>query len=91
MLGNMLRQNKVAPNVQVHHLVPGLNRIVFSWRTPGGTRVIDQNIHLPHALDGNICQHANIRLLGAVSGNPVSGNAGSFQFVNRLHQVVGLA
>ena len=91
MLGDMLRQNKVAANVQVHHLVPGLNRIVFSRCTPGSTCVIDKNIHMTHALDGNICQHANICLLGAVCGDPVGINAGSFQFVNSLLQVVGLA
>ena len=37
---------KIAAHVEVHHLVPGLDRMVLGRRAPGGAGVVDQDVDL---------------------------------------------
>ena len=91
LLGNDLAQQKVAAHVQVHHLVPGFYGVVFGGRAPGGAGVVDQNVHIAHALQGFVGQAVDFAFLGAVGGNPAGVNAGGLQLGGGLFQVSGLA
>ena len=61
--------------------------MVFGGGTPGGTRVVYQDIHITHALQGLIGQSVDLGLFGAVGGNPAGINTSSLQLGNRLFQV----
>ena len=37
---------KIAADVEVHHLVPGLERMILGRRAPGGAGVVDQDVDL---------------------------------------------
>ena len=91
VLGDVLRQDEVATHIEVHHLVPGLDRMVFSRCAPSRAGVVNQNIHMAKALDGLVGQCADVGFFGAVGGNPVHVNAGRFQGGSRFNQVFGFA
>ena len=91
VLGDVLRQDEVAAHVEVHHLVPGLDRMVFGRRAPGGAGVVDQDVHVAHALQRLVGQAADVLFLGAVGGDPARVDAGGLQLGGGLLQVVGLA
>ena len=43
-LADRLRQQEEAAHVEVHHLVPGLERMVLGRRAPGGAGVVDEDV-----------------------------------------------
>ncbi len=91
MLGDVLAQDEVATHVEVHHLVPGLDRVVFGGRAPGRAGIVDQNVHITHALQGFIGQAPQVSLLRAVGGDPARIDAGGLQVGCGLFQIRRLA
>ena len=92
VLGDVLAQDEIAAHVQVHHLVPGVHRVVFGRRAPGGACVVHEDVHMAtQAANGFVGQAADVGLVGAVSGNPLRINASGFQLGNGLFQVRRLA
>jgi hypothetical protein len=83
VLTDVLGQNKITAHIQVHHLVPCLNRVVFSRCAPGGACVIHQNIHMTECLECFCSQAVNVFFIRAISGNPLHVNACGFQFGSR--------
>jgi hypothetical protein len=86
-----LAQDEVAADVQVHDLVPGIDRVVFGRRAPGSAGVVDEDVHMAEAFDGFIRQRADVRFLRAVGSDPVDVDAGGLEFGSRFLQVFSLA
>ena len=79
LFGNGLAEQKVAPDVEVHHLVPGRNGVVFGGSAPSRTGVVDQNIKLAHALQGFTGQASDLVITRAVGGDPPGVNTSGLQ------------
>ena len=90
-LGQVLAQDEVAADIEVHHLVPGSNRVVFGWGTPAGAGVVDQDVHVSHTLQGLVGQAADVFFLATVGGDPAGVDACGLQLGSGLLQVFGLA
>ncbi len=91
VLGHVLAQQEVAAYVQVHDLVPGVQRVVFGRCAPGGASVVDQDVDVAHALHRLAGQAVDFSLLGAVRRNPAGINARGLQFGGGRFQVRSLA
>ena len=91
MLGDVLAQDEVPANVEIHDLVPGFHRVVFGGRTPGRARVVHEDVDRAHALQGFVREAMDVFLLGAVSSDPARVDASSLKLGGRLLQVFGLA
>ena len=87
----MLAKNEVAANVEIHDLVPSLNRVVFSRSPPGRTCIVDQDINVAHALDAFFSQCTDVSLFATVGSNPISVNTYYFELSDSLHQVISFA
>jgi hypothetical protein len=90
-VGDVLRQDEVAAHVEVHHLVPGLDRVALGRRAPAGARVVDEDVDRAHALQRLVGQAAGVFFLRAVGGDPARVDAGGLQLGRGLLQVFGLA
>ena len=55
-LADGLREHEDATNIQVHHLVPRLDRVVLHRRAPAGTGVVDQKVNLTQLLQCGCCK-----------------------------------
>ena len=78
VFGDVLAQDEVAANVDIHDLVPGFNRVVFGRCAPGCAGIVDQNIDMAHAFDGFVAQRPDVGFFGAIGGNPVHVNPCGF-------------
>ena len=80
VLAYVLAEDEIAAHIQVHDLVPGFQRMVFSGRTPCGTGVVHQNIDMTEGFERFSGQTVYVFFVGAISGNPLHINACGFQF-----------
>ena len=87
LFGDGLAQQKIAADIEVHHLVPGLDRMVLGRRPPGGAGVVDQDVDIAHTLQGLIGQPMDLGVAGAVGSHPARVNASSLQLGAGLFQV----
>ena len=81
-----------AADVQVHHLVPGLQRVVLGRRAPGGAGVVDQDVDLAQALHRLVARPCcDLRRVAGVGGDPARVDALGLQVGGGLLQVGRLA
>jgi hypothetical protein len=84
VLANVLAQDEIAAHIQVHHLVPRFQRMVFGRRTPGCACVVQQDINMakfPQCVGTEFLQIIGI---GTVRRHEVRINASGFQFSHGL-------
>ena len=82
LAANQLCQQEDTADVEVHHLVPGLDRVLLSGRAPGRTGVIDQDVHMAQACNGVVCQARHVGVLAGIGGNPLSLDAFALELRN---------
>ena len=65
--------------------------MVFGRCTPGRAGIVDQNVHIAHALQGLIGQAGNFVIFGAICSDPACVDARSLQFSHCGLQVCSFA
>ena len=75
-LADRLAEQEDAAHVQVHHLVPGLERMVFGRRAPGRAGVVDQDVDVSRGAPASR-RHtlAHLRRVARVGGDPARVDA----------------
>mmetsp|Transcript_21087 Transcript_21087/g.81837 ORF Transcript_21087/g.81837 Transcript_21087/m.81837 type:complete len:357 (+) Transcript_21087:2512-3582(+) len=90
-LGHGLREQEEAADVEVHDLVPGLERMLLGRGAPGGAGVVDEDVDAAQALHG-LGHHAlHILWLGRIGGAPARVDALGLQLGGSIFQVGRLA
>ena len=90
-LAHGLGEEEGGVHIQVHHLHPAFRRVVFRWRTPSGTGVVDQDVDIAKLADHLIHHGGNALQVGQVRSNRHHLNALGFQMRLGLIQLVLLA
>ena len=90
-LAHRLAHQEDAADVQVHHLVPGFERVVLGRRAPGGAGVVDQDVDLAQALHRLVADLLDLRRVAGVGGHPARVDALGLQVRGGLFQVGRLA
>ena len=85
---DLLTEQEIATHIEVHHLVPGLQRMVLGRSTPGGTRVVDQNVHMAQPAHRHLGQPGDIGRISAVSSHHIGLDAARAQVGCGLLQVL---
>jgi hypothetical protein len=90
-LAHRLAHQEDAADVEVHHLVPGFQRVVFGRRAPGGASVVDQDVDLAQAAHRFVADLLDLRRVGRIGCDPACVDALGLQVGGGFFQVGCLA
>ena len=87
VLADRLAHQEDRAHVQVHDLVPGLERMVLGGRAPGRAGVVDQDVDVAEARDRVLRDAHDLARLAQVGGDPDRLDAALLQMRRRLLEV----
>ena len=91
VLADRLAHQEDRADVQVHHLVPGLERMILGRRAPGRAGVVDQDVDLAEPADRVLRDAHDLARLAQVGGDPDCLDAVALELRRRFLEVAGLA
>ena len=91
VLADRLAHQEDRADVEVHHLVPGLERVILGCRAPGGAGVVDEDVHLAETRHRVLRHPHDLARLAHVGSDPERLDAALLQMPGRFLEVAGLA
>jgi len=90
-LSDLLAEQKQRADVQIHHLVPSLDRVILGRGSPRSARIVDENVYSPQFRNRLVREPLDIVILGIVGGDPVGLDAKTGKVLLGQLEIGGLA
>jgi hypothetical protein len=83
-------EQKNRADIQIHHLIPSLDRVILRRRSPRGARVVDENVHLSELRNRLVRKPLDVIVFGIVCRDPIRPDAETGKVPLGLVEIRGL-